>query len=57
MKWEKTDYPGVYIREAKSSKHGILQDSNISIRFQFKGKIIKRCSDELQKAIHPKKHS
>ncbi len=55
MKWEKTDYPGVYIREAKSSKHGILQDSNISIRFQFKGKNYQEVIGRASKGNTPKK--
>jgi integrase len=55
MKWEKTDYPGVYFRELQTAKHGILKDFNISIRFQFNGKNYQEVVGRASKDNTPKK--
>ena len=54
MGWEKTDYPGVYVREVKSSKHGILKDFQISIRFRFNGKNYQEVIGRASKGNTPK---
>jgi len=55
MKWEKTDYPGVYVREMQNAKHGILKDSAISIRFQFDGKNYQEVIGRASEGNTPKK--
>ncbi|MCX5883555.1 MAG: hypothetical protein NTU74_17700 [Deltaproteobacteria bacterium] len=55
MSWEKTDYPGVYVRALQNAKHGILKDLNISIRFQFNGKNYQEVIGRASEGNTPKK--
>lgn len=55
MTWEKSDYKGVYVREVKSSKHGILSDSTISIRYQFNGNNFQEVVGRASKDNTPKR--
>ena len=55
MKWERTDYPGVYIRKMKSSIHGILSDLTISIRYRFNNKDHQEIVGRASKDNSPKK--
>ena len=55
MSWEKTDYPGVYVRGLLNAKHGIGKDLNISIRFQFNGKNYQEVIGRASEGNTPKK--
>jgi integrase len=55
MSWEKTDYPGVYVRALQNAKHGILKDLNISIRFQFNEKNYQETIGRASEGNTPKK--
>ena len=55
MKWEKTDYSGVYVRQVESQKHGIGKDFSISIRFQFNRKNYQEIVGRASKENTPKK--
>ncbi len=55
MKWEKTDYSGVYVREMQNAKHGILKDLAISIRFRFNGKNCQEVIGRASEGNTPKK--
>ena len=55
MSWEKTDYPGVYVRELQNQKHGIGKDYNISIRYRFNGKNYQEIIGRASKSNSPKK--
>ena len=55
MSWEKTDYPGVYVRGLLNAKHGIGKDLSISIRFQFNGKNYQETIGRASEGNSPKK--
>jgi len=55
MTWEKTDYPGVYVRKMKNAGHGIGKDYTISIRYQFNGQNHQEVVGRASKDNTPKK--